>query len=265
MIRLRAGNLHGAGSTPARTRTGSGRPTRRSAGQLAMGGWIVAVDSAAEHGHGRAARLERASVRFAVDAAREPADHDRAGSRGLPRERAWHGPPVGGARARADDGEARTVEDRRDLPRPGPRAEAADREIAVSRSRVGRGRPAGHDGRSSNRRPAASGTRAPPRRARGARASEPASAATVRATRATLARPRPESGSRSTARSSSSDAAATRRGCIRGEPRGPLPRPARARPPTPRRAERQAPRPAGAASSTVRSKRSSSARETRSR
>ena len=48
----------------------------------------------------------------------------------------------------------------------------------------------------------------------GSTTSDSASAAIVRATRATLARPRPESGSRSTARSSSSDAASALVGCI---------------------------------------------------
>ena len=54
--------------------------------------------------------------------------------------------------------------------------------------------------------PPADGRRAPPRRARARRVSDPASAAIVAATRATRARPRPESGSRSTARVSSSSA-----------------------------------------------------------
>ena len=55
------------------------------------------------------------------------------------------------------------------------------------------------------------GRRAPRRGAPARHASAPASAATVRATRATRARPRPESGTRSTARSSSADAASVRR------------------------------------------------------
>jgi len=40
---------------------------------------VVAIDPAAEHAHRRAARVERASVRFAVDAASEAADDDEPG------------------------------------------------------------------------------------------------------------------------------------------------------------------------------------------
>ena len=82
-IRLRAGKRHGAGSTPgAYSETTRPRsPIARR--QLRVRGRVVAVDAAAEHCDGDAARLERAAVGLAVDAAREAADDDEPGCREL--------------------------------------------------------------------------------------------------------------------------------------------------------------------------------------
>ena len=76
MIRLRAGNRQGAGSTPG-AYSETTRPSLADArGQLGVRGRVVAVDAAAEHGDRAAARLERAAVRLAVDSTREAADDD---------------------------------------------------------------------------------------------------------------------------------------------------------------------------------------------
>ena len=73
-------------------------------------GRIVAVDAAAEHGDRRAARLERAAVRLAVDTAREAADDDEPGRRELAPEHPRHLCAVGRAGARADDRDRRPRE-----------------------------------------------------------------------------------------------------------------------------------------------------------
>ena len=64
---------------------------------------IVAVDTAAEHGDRCAAGLERATMRLAVDAARETADHDEPGRRKLAAEHPRDLGPVPRAGTRADD------------------------------------------------------------------------------------------------------------------------------------------------------------------
>ena len=71
--------------------------------QLRVRRGIVAVDTAAEHGDRRAAALERAAVRLAVDAARETADHDEPGRRKLAAEHPRDLRAVPRAGARADD------------------------------------------------------------------------------------------------------------------------------------------------------------------
>ena len=55
--------------------------------ELGVRGRVVAVDAAAEHGDGRAARLERAAMRLGVDPAREAADDDEPRTRELAGER----------------------------------------------------------------------------------------------------------------------------------------------------------------------------------
>ena len=73
---------------------------------------VVAVDTAAEDGHGRA-RLECASMRSPVDAASEARHDDHPGPRETARELRRDCRAVGGARAGADDRDARCVEQRR--------------------------------------------------------------------------------------------------------------------------------------------------------
>ena len=123
-----------------------------------MGGRIVAIDSAAEHGDRRAARLERAAVRLGVDAARHARDDDETGARELPPERARDRRAVAGAGAGADDRdrgaaeelELRTAaheETRRRIVdrsqqrrergcRPGEEAKARARESLLVRARI---------------------------------------------------------------------------------------------------------------------------------
>lgn len=64
---------------------------------------VVAVDAAAEHGDGRAARVQRAAVRLAVDAARQAADDDEACRSQLAGKRTRDLATVRRAAAGADD------------------------------------------------------------------------------------------------------------------------------------------------------------------
>ena len=80
MIRLRAGNRHGAGSTPGAYSETTSPRSRILRSELRVRARVVAVDAAAEHGDRHAAGLERAAVRLAVDPAREAADDDQPGA-----------------------------------------------------------------------------------------------------------------------------------------------------------------------------------------
>ena len=266
MILLRAGKRQGAGSTP-----GSYSETMRpplvtiAPRQLRVGGGVVAVDAAAEYCDRPSAGLEGPAVRLAVDPACEAADDDRPcrGRSSRPSIRATERPYAEHARAPTI-----ATAGLRAAARPhlrGARATPADREsrraAADSRARPGGCARIVTRACSSvgERYESASATCSGTYLRR-----TPASAAIVRATRATRARPRPESGSRSTARSSSSEAAAGRRGSSRRS---------RASAPTTRSRTAADGSPGGAASSsargrgiaTTRSKRSSSARDTFSR
>jgi hypothetical protein len=72
--------------------------------QLCIGSWVVPVDPAAEDGNGDPVGLERSSMRFPIDAARESADDDEAGSGELAAEHACDMSAVWRARTGADDG-----------------------------------------------------------------------------------------------------------------------------------------------------------------
>ena len=95
MIRLRAGKRQGAGSMPGAYSDDDQARAAISPGQLAMRGRVVAVDAAAEHRDVTPARLERAAMRLAVDAARQPADDHKPGGRELAAERARDRAAVG--------------------------------------------------------------------------------------------------------------------------------------------------------------------------
>ena len=103
MILFRAGNLHGAGSTPGAYSETTSPVARIRRASSACDARVVAVDPATEHGDGRPARVERAPVRLAVDAASEPADDDEPGGGQLPAEHACYLRAVGRARAGTDD------------------------------------------------------------------------------------------------------------------------------------------------------------------
>src|SRR5437763_5267279 len=79
-------------------------------GQLRMGGRVVAVDPAAEHGDRHALSLERAAMSLAIDASRQPADDDEPRPRQLSTEHSGDLRPVGRACARADDRNRRSRE-----------------------------------------------------------------------------------------------------------------------------------------------------------
>ena len=216
MIRFRAGNRQGAGSTPG-SYSETIRPLsqiRRASSACAAG--IVAVDAAAEHGDGDAAassapRCASPSIPRAMPlTTTSPA---AASSRA---ERARDRAAVGRARPRADD------RDRRPREQLAPRRAANEerRRRVVDRRRAAAGTPASRRRSRRTHRWHLAGHRYESASARcsGSTSSAPASAAIVRATRATRARPRPESGSRSTALESSSDAASVRRGSAVAEP-----------------------------------------------
>ena len=88
---------------------------------------VVAVDAAAEHGDRRAAGLERAAVRLAVDPAREAAHDDEPRAGELAPEHARDLRAVRRACARTDDRDRRPGELGRRPPRRGGTAPAADR------------------------------------------------------------------------------------------------------------------------------------------
>jgi hypothetical protein len=105
MIRLRAGNRQGAGSTPG----GYSETTAPDATiRRASSAWprVVPVDPASEHSHRPSAALQGASVSLAVHASRQPAHYDEPNRRQLAGERPRHLGAVRGARARADDGDS---------------------------------------------------------------------------------------------------------------------------------------------------------------
>ena len=172
-----------------------------------MRGRVVAVDPAAEHGDGRPVRLERAAVRLAVHAARQPADDDEpAAARSRPSMRATCAPYGEHARAPtiATAGRASSVR----VVRP---AEVEPTRRIVDRTQQRRELVSAEGRHVAEIRRRAIGERlgdvlrldvAPPRRARRSCARRAA----------TFARPRPERRSRSTARVSSSSAAAVRDG-----------------------------------------------------
>ena len=97
MIRFRAGNRQGAGSTPGAYSETTSPVARILAASSAWDARVVAVDPAAEHGDGRAAGLERAAVGLAVDAARKAADDDEPGRGELAAEHPRDLRAVGGA------------------------------------------------------------------------------------------------------------------------------------------------------------------------
>ena len=129
-----------------------------------MRGRVVAVDPTAEHGDGDTTGLERAAMRLAVDAAREAADDDEPGRGELAAEAARDLRAVRRARAGADDCNGRL---REHVHRPRRRERRAARRV-VDRAKKGRAdaRVRARERRLTDRAPAASGTRAPPRRAR---------------------------------------------------------------------------------------------------
>ena len=163
---------------------------------------VVAVDAAAEHRDRMAARLECATVRFAVDPPRETAhDHDACRCELSP-EHARNLSAIGRARAGTDNRHRRLREHCRIT--VASDVEPSRRVVNRTQKRRQLTPPQNDHGVASSlgaRYASASAT------CSGRTASEPPSAAIVRETPATFARPRPESGSRSTARVNSSSAA----------------------------------------------------------
>ena len=102
MIRLRAESATVRAPRQARTRRrqgGVGDPPC----ELGVGRRVVAIDAAAQHGDRRAAGVERAAMRLAVDSARETADHHEPGGSELAAEHPGDLRAVRRAGARADD------------------------------------------------------------------------------------------------------------------------------------------------------------------
>ena len=133
-------------------------------------------------------------MRLAVDPSRHPAHDDEPGRGELARERPRHRAAVRGAGTSADD---RDRWSSRARPPPIPADRAARGGSWIAASSAGNAASRRRMRRLSVTRPTARpacDTTAPRRRASGSTASAPASAAIVRATRATRARPRPESG-----------------------------------------------------------------------
>ncbi len=109
MIRFRAGNRHGAGSTPGSYSETTRPPFRDPSRELSVRRRVVAVDPAAEDRDGDTPGVERSPVCLGVDPACQPAhDHD-AGAHELAGERSRDGAPVRGAGTSPDDrdGESR--------------------------------------------------------------------------------------------------------------------------------------------------------------
>ena len=103
MIRLRAGNRHGAGATPGSYSETTAAGLGDLAGEFGVGARVVAVDAAAEHGDRATVCFEGAAVGPAVDAAGEPGDDGDAGGGEFAGEAAGDVGAVVGAGARADD------------------------------------------------------------------------------------------------------------------------------------------------------------------
>ena len=227
MIRFRAGKRHGAGSSRPRTPTRSGR-SPRSAPQAH--GWRPDSPDRYRSRERQPSRRPRRALPCGprCRCPRHPADDDEPCGPASSRPRARATGPSGERRAgsRADNGDRSPGEQFgigvpaepehprwiRDGPeerwvRRKPASEAADGHADAT--------PTGE------RYDSASAT------CSGSTDSAPASAAMVRATRATRARPRPERGTRSTARSSNADAASVRR---RRSPSRSRARPATTRP-----------------------------------
>jgi hypothetical protein len=72
-----------------------------------VGGWVIAIDAAAEHRNGVTFRLQRTAMSFAVDTAREPTDDDDTGSSEVATEHARYLGAVRRTRAGADDRDGR--------------------------------------------------------------------------------------------------------------------------------------------------------------
>ena len=142
MILFRAGNRHGAGSTPGSYSDTTSPPFGDDPlRELAMGRRIVAVDAATEHCHGAAARLERAAVGLTVDAAGHPAHDDHTCSCELAPEHPRHSATVGRAGSGTDD-RSRGRSEQREVgvsPQPEHRRWIVDRS---EERRVGRLPPA---------------------------------------------------------------------------------------------------------------------------
>src|SRR5581483_4881823 len=94
--------------------------------EIGVRGGIVAVDAAAENGDRRAACLERATMRLAVDTARETADDDEPGGGELASQAARDRCAVARTCARADDCDGRALEQ---LERRSAAHEQPDRRI----------------------------------------------------------------------------------------------------------------------------------------
>ena len=199
-IRFRAGNRHGAGGVPGGYSEITAPSARDTGRERRVRARVVDVDAAAEHGHGAAARLERAGVRGAVDAAREAGHHRDPGPRQTRRQ------PL---RERRAGGRRLPGADDRDDGRPQQLAQPVARrrrpQVQLGR-RVGQlgelGRPARLAGAERSRdAPEPQRERLAPG-ARGAIASAPARSAMVRATRRLRSTPRGDSAIRSMARRS---------------------------------------------------------------
>src|SRR5919201_144006 len=174
--------------------------------ELSVHGRVVAVDAAPEDGYGVPVALERAAVRLAVDAAREAADHYDAGGGEVAAEHARDLPAVRRARPRADDRDRRAGEE---LPGAVP-AQVQPLRRTVDRPQQWRQLAQAveaHVARSGGVRYASASAMCS-----GRPSSTSASAAIVRATAATFARPRPDRRKRSTARVNMASAAAARFG-----------------------------------------------------
>ena len=110
MILFRAGNLHGAGTTPGAYSERASPVARMRAAELGMRRRVVAVDPAAEHRDGRPAGVKRAPVRLAVDPSGEAADDHQPGGGELAAEHPRDLSAVRRARASTDDPDSRTRE-----------------------------------------------------------------------------------------------------------------------------------------------------------
>jgi hypothetical protein len=90
MIRFLAGKRPRRGLDPRRVFGNDEARLRDSARELRVRDGVVAVDAAAENGHGGPTRLERTSMRLAVDATSEPAHDGQPRGGQLPPEQPRH-------------------------------------------------------------------------------------------------------------------------------------------------------------------------------